>query len=416
MSGRRLDVTATQAISSMLAALTGAIAASGLGIAGTLIGAAFMSLAGTVGAAIYKHYLARSREKLRAAATTLAPKAAAHPAAAAVLRHSLHLDPEETARLRPDGQAVVEARPDVPGPDRQHSPALADTRAETAVAVPVRPVRATAGVPAAFTRDDSAAAAVAADIAAAVLGDRTTLGHESLGYTAAEHPATETAGNGGGRDRAARDTPRGRDRRRRWRPRAGRGSRAPARRAGPAQVADHDRRGAGHVRHRDERRHRGRGDRREAAGVADLGPAGLGDDHRQRGGKPPELPVNGRAGHQPDAGPVPLGPPRQHVTELGHDHAHTHADPEHVGQPQLDGVRVAHGQPVGQHRHRLAERPGHVARGGLSARRPTALTADRGARVGNGLVGAHRPAAGPVRRRSTPLICSRNPPPPRMPR
>jgi hypothetical protein len=50
MSGRRLDVTATQAVSSMLAALTGAIAASGLGIAGTIIGAAFMSLASTVGA------------------------------------------------------------------------------------------------------------------------------------------------------------------------------------------------------------------------------------------------------------------------------------------------------------------------------------------------------------------------------
>ena len=71
MSGRRLDVTATQAVSSMLAALTGAIAASGLGIAGTIIGAAFMSLAGTVGAAIYKHYLGRSREKLREAATSL---------------------------------------------------------------------------------------------------------------------------------------------------------------------------------------------------------------------------------------------------------------------------------------------------------------------------------------------------------
>jgi hypothetical protein len=66
MSGRRLDVTGTQAVASMLAALTGAIAASGLGIAGTIIGAAFMSLAGTVGAAIYKHYLARSRERLRA--------------------------------------------------------------------------------------------------------------------------------------------------------------------------------------------------------------------------------------------------------------------------------------------------------------------------------------------------------------
>ena len=190
MSGRRLDVTATQAVSSMLAALTGAIAASGLGIAGTIIGAAFMSLAGTVGAAIYKHYLGRSKEKLREAASSLAPKAATHPAAAAVLRHSLHLDPELTARLRPDGQAVVETRADAPGADHEQPAALADTRVETAVAGPARHARAATGAPPAFTRDDSAAAAVAANIAAAVLGDRSTLGHESLGYTAAEHPVT----------------------------------------------------------------------------------------------------------------------------------------------------------------------------------------------------------------------------------
>jgi hypothetical protein len=53
MSARRPDVTALHAVSSLLATLTGAIAASGLGIAGTLIGAAIMSLASTVGAAVY---------------------------------------------------------------------------------------------------------------------------------------------------------------------------------------------------------------------------------------------------------------------------------------------------------------------------------------------------------------------------
>jgi len=202
MSGRRLDVTATQAVSSMLAALTGAIAASGLGIAGTIIGAAFMSLAGTVGAAIYKHYLGRSKDRLKTAATNLAPKAAAHPAAAAVLRHSLHLDPELTARLRPDGQAVVQTRADAPGEDHEHPADLSatrrtDTRVETSAAgsaATAQPIRATAGAPAAFTTDNSAAAAVAADIAAAVLGDRSTLGHGSLGYTAAEHPVTDVTG------------------------------------------------------------------------------------------------------------------------------------------------------------------------------------------------------------------------------
>jgi hypothetical protein len=212
MSGRRLDVTATQAVASMMAALTGAIAASGLGIAGTIIGAAFMSLASTVGAAVYKHYLARSNERLRAAATNLAPKASGNAVAAAVLRHHLHLDPDETAHLRPDGQAVVETRADgdgepaertatashrVGGPPRSDS---ADARVRPALAGAARPVRdaraddeAGAGAAAAFGRGDFGAAAVAADIAAAVLGDHTTLGHASLGYTAAEHPAAVPA-------------------------------------------------------------------------------------------------------------------------------------------------------------------------------------------------------------------------------
>jgi hypothetical protein len=97
MSGRRLDVSATQAVSSMLAALTGAVAASGLGIAGTLIGAAFMSLASTVGAAVYKHYLNRSNARLRAAAASLAPLASGNAVAAAVIRRHQARDPAEAA-------------------------------------------------------------------------------------------------------------------------------------------------------------------------------------------------------------------------------------------------------------------------------------------------------------------------------
>jgi hypothetical protein len=196
----------------MMAALTGAIAASRLGIAGTIIGAAFMSLASTVGAAVYKHYLARSNERLRAAATNLAPKASSNAVAAAVLRHHLHLDPDETAHLRPDGQAVVETRAAADaqpaertavaghragGPPRPDS---ADARVGPALAAAARPRRparpgdgAGAGAAAAFGRGDFGAAAVAADIAAAVLGDHSTLGHASLGYTAAEHPAAGPA-------------------------------------------------------------------------------------------------------------------------------------------------------------------------------------------------------------------------------
>jgi len=105
MSGRRIDVTATQAVTSMLATLTGAIAASSLGIAGTVIGAAFMSLASTVGAAVYKHYIGRSHERLRAAAANLPPLARGSAAAAAVVHRHRAGDSDETTPVRHDGRA-----------------------------------------------------------------------------------------------------------------------------------------------------------------------------------------------------------------------------------------------------------------------------------------------------------------------
>jgi hypothetical protein len=76
MSGRRIELSATQVIASLLAAVTGAVAASYAGVAGTVIGVAVMSLASTAGAAVYKHYLARSKERLRSAAEVIAPLAA----------------------------------------------------------------------------------------------------------------------------------------------------------------------------------------------------------------------------------------------------------------------------------------------------------------------------------------------------
>jgi hypothetical protein len=75
MSGRRFEVTGTQVVASVLATLTGAIAASYLGVAGTIIGAAVMSVAGTAGSAIYKDYLGRTGRRLRQAAPVMAQRA-----------------------------------------------------------------------------------------------------------------------------------------------------------------------------------------------------------------------------------------------------------------------------------------------------------------------------------------------------
>jgi hypothetical protein len=77
MSGPRgLQLSGTQVTASVLATLTGAVAASYLGVGGTLVGAAVGSLASTMGTEIYKHYLLRSQERLRTAGQVLYQSAA----------------------------------------------------------------------------------------------------------------------------------------------------------------------------------------------------------------------------------------------------------------------------------------------------------------------------------------------------
>jgi hypothetical protein len=117
MSGRRIDLSATQVIASMLAAVTGAVAASTLGIAGTVIGAAVMSIASTAVAAVYKHYIARSRERLRAAAEAarIPPLVGGGPAAA-IRRlqratQTARLSEQSTAKV-PDDRRVAGADAD----------------------------------------------------------------------------------------------------------------------------------------------------------------------------------------------------------------------------------------------------------------------------------------------------------------
>src|ERR1017187_10904581 len=67
MASRRLNLSAIQVSAGILAALTGAIAASFLGVGGHAVGAGVGSLASTVGGEGYKHYLERTHERLRGA-------------------------------------------------------------------------------------------------------------------------------------------------------------------------------------------------------------------------------------------------------------------------------------------------------------------------------------------------------------
>jgi len=99
MSGRRgLNLSAAQIIASVLATLSAAVAASFLGVAGTLLGAALGSVVSTMGTEIYKHYLQRSEERLRSAGQVLYHSAArtgtgntnAEAGAASGGRHAAH--------------------------------------------------------------------------------------------------------------------------------------------------------------------------------------------------------------------------------------------------------------------------------------------------------------------------------------
>ena len=78
MSNRRFEISGTQVMASVLATVTGAVAASFLGVAGTIIGAAVMSVAGTAGSAVYNHYLGRTARRLRSAGPAMRQRAGEH--------------------------------------------------------------------------------------------------------------------------------------------------------------------------------------------------------------------------------------------------------------------------------------------------------------------------------------------------
>ncbi|WP_263657389.1 hypothetical protein [Nonomuraea gerenzanensis] len=67
MSGeqRKFELSMPQVLGSALAAVTAAVAASYLGVAGTVIGAAVVSVASTIATAVYTHYLKQTGERVK---------------------------------------------------------------------------------------------------------------------------------------------------------------------------------------------------------------------------------------------------------------------------------------------------------------------------------------------------------------
>ncbi|GAA1981907.1 hypothetical protein [Kitasatospora viridis] len=63
--GRRIDLSLAQVVASALAAVVGAVLASELGVYGTIIGAAVVSIGATCGGAVFQHLFRRTGEQLR---------------------------------------------------------------------------------------------------------------------------------------------------------------------------------------------------------------------------------------------------------------------------------------------------------------------------------------------------------------
>jgi len=67
-TGRRLDLSVTQVAASALATVVGAVLASELGVYGTVLGAAVVSVGATTGTAVFQHLFRRTGDQLRGAA------------------------------------------------------------------------------------------------------------------------------------------------------------------------------------------------------------------------------------------------------------------------------------------------------------------------------------------------------------
>jgi hypothetical protein len=76
------DLSATQLLATALAAVTATIAASYLGVSGTVIGAAVASVVSAIGNAVYGHSLRRTRERVRGRPLASEDSDATHPAGA----------------------------------------------------------------------------------------------------------------------------------------------------------------------------------------------------------------------------------------------------------------------------------------------------------------------------------------------
>ncbi|MFC0039760.1 hypothetical protein [Actinomadura rayongensis] len=130
MPGKLPELSTTQLIASGVATLGAAVGASYLGVYGTIIGAAFMSVASTAGGIVAKHYLDRGKEQIRERAhlvsAVLARDEAERAAAAVTSAHPARTVPWAARTGLDPNATVLDPSAFDPGATRRDLPLPAD--------------------------------------------------------------------------------------------------------------------------------------------------------------------------------------------------------------------------------------------------------------------------------------------------
>lgn len=109
----RFDLSVTQLVATGLAATTATVAASFLGVAGTVVGAALFSIMTAVGKAVYEQSLSRTRDRVRGAVPVLGPRSATR--SLPVTRTASHPTTSHPTTSHPTG-SPAQVPPELPAP------------------------------------------------------------------------------------------------------------------------------------------------------------------------------------------------------------------------------------------------------------------------------------------------------------
>jgi hypothetical protein len=156
MNRPRPELSGVQVVATVLAALTGAILASSLGVVGTVAGTAIASAASTTATAIYRHYLGRGKERFHKVAPVIKKRAYWWDGAqGASAGKTTEADAKGTAAFGQGADSPATASPATVDPKKVA--AEAQTRLDRAITPPTVPTFTAARVPT-FTPNGKSAA------------------------------------------------------------------------------------------------------------------------------------------------------------------------------------------------------------------------------------------------------------------